>query len=85
MAVGIALTLIVSTATYRLIEVPGRLWLRARLGSELTKRMGSREQNLLAPTAKSSQIRYVAAPLSALAIFLVACLAYQFIVVARYP
>jgi peptidoglycan/LPS O-acetylase OafA/YrhL len=84
MAVGIALTLIVSTATYRLIEVPGRLWLRARLGSELTKRMGSRDENLLAPTGMS-QFRHVVAPLGGLALFLAVCLAYQFIVVARYP
>src|SRR5262249_23722438 len=45
--VGIALTILVSAATYRLIEVPARQWLRGVVGKSLERRFGPRAANRL--------------------------------------
>jgi hypothetical protein len=82
--VGIALTLIIATATYRLIEVPGRRWLRSYFSATIVATLGPRDKHLLAASTvlpKADAVR----PLLGLAIFLAACVAYQFLAVPRYP
>ena len=45
--VAVALTLILSTATFRLIEVPARAWLRKLVARRLLRSFGPREANML--------------------------------------
>ncbi len=45
---AIALTLVLSTATFRLIEVPARAWLRKVVARRLLRSFGPREANMLA-------------------------------------
>jgi peptidoglycan/LPS O-acetylase OafA/YrhL len=73
---GIALTLVVATATYRLIEVRGRTWLRRFFERQNVVWLGLRADNLRseAPGATSC----LAATVS-LFLFLGVCLAYQLI------
>jgi peptidoglycan/LPS O-acetylase OafA/YrhL len=47
-ALGIALTIILSSATYRLIEVPARAWLRKAVRRRLVKSFGPPQGNRLA-------------------------------------
>jgi peptidoglycan/LPS O-acetylase OafA/YrhL len=45
-ALGIAVTLVVSTATYRLIEIPGRAKLRGFFAAAMTRTMGDAAANM---------------------------------------
>lgn len=82
-ALGIAMTIILSSATYALIEVPARAWVRKAVGRRLTKSFGPRELNKL-PTGQA----YSGRTALVLAILFIALLgfvaAYQFLVVPHF-
>jgi peptidoglycan/LPS O-acetylase OafA/YrhL len=82
-ALAIALTLILSTATYRLIEVPARAWVRGAVGRRLVKSFGPREANRLTVNYQFSTCRamLVAGPF---VLMIAAVLAYQFIIVPDF-
>jgi peptidoglycan/LPS O-acetylase OafA/YrhL len=73
---GIALTLILATATYRLIEMPGRRWLRSLSGRALIQVFGAREANVAGIDSRSAVLRAFAA-VSGIVLLLAACVAYQ--------
>ena len=81
-ALAIALTLILSSATYRLIEVPARGWLRRAVKRRLEKVFGPREQNL-APAGWGSY-RYRVGTMIGFLVVLAGLVAYQFVVVPRF-
>jgi peptidoglycan/LPS O-acetylase OafA/YrhL len=80
---AIALTVILSTATYRLIEVPARAWLRRSVARRLVRSFGPRESNTLpAGQFYSGGTAIMLAML--FAAMLGAVLAYQFLVVPHF-
>jgi peptidoglycan/LPS O-acetylase OafA/YrhL len=80
---AIALTIILSTATFRLIEVPARAWLRKVVARRLLRSFGSREANMLAPEQIYSARREIVVGLMFVAM-IGALLAYQFLVVPQF-
>ena len=82
-ALGIALTLILSTATFRLIEVPARAWVRGGVARRLLRSFGPREANMLPAEQENSTDRETV--LGALfVVMLGALLAYQFLIVPYF-
>jgi peptidoglycan/LPS O-acetylase OafA/YrhL len=80
---AIALTLILSSATYRLIEVPARAWLRRVVARRLLRSFGPREANMLAAGQTYSARREFA--VATLFVALIGALvAYQFLVVPHF-
>jgi peptidoglycan/LPS O-acetylase OafA/YrhL len=81
--VAIALTLILSTATFRLIEVPARAWLRKAVARRLLRSFGPRETNMLAAEQLYSARRELFVAMMFVAM-IGALLAYQFLVVPQF-
>jgi peptidoglycan/LPS O-acetylase OafA/YrhL len=82
-ALGVALTLILSTATFRLIEVPARAWVRKGVAQRLLRSFGPREANMLPAEQKNSSDRETV--LGALFVAMIgALLAYQFLIVPYF-
>jgi peptidoglycan/LPS O-acetylase OafA/YrhL len=80
---GVALTLILSTATFRLIEVPARAWVRKVVARRLLRSFGPREANMLPAEQKNSTDRETV--LGALFVAMIgALLAYQFLIVPYF-
>ena len=80
---GVALTLILSTATFRLIEVPARAWVRKGVARRLLRSFGPREANMLPAEQKNSSDRETV--LGALFVAMIgALLAYQFLIVPYF-
>jgi peptidoglycan/LPS O-acetylase OafA/YrhL len=73
---GIAVTLVVATATYRLIEVHGRTWLRRFFDRQTVNFFGLRADNL---RARAPEIGSCVTAALSLCLFLGVCLAYQLI------
>ena len=82
-ALAITLTLVLSTATYRLIEVPARAWLRKRVAQRLVKVLGPRELNILSAGQAYSSHR-AAALACAFAVMFGLLAVYQFLVVPHF-
>jgi peptidoglycan/LPS O-acetylase OafA/YrhL len=80
---GIALTLLLSTATYRLIEVPARAWVRKVVARRLLRSFGPREANMLAEGEAYSSDREIVVGTLFVAMIGV-LLAYQFLVVPYF-
>ncbi len=80
---AIALTLILSSATFRLIEVPARAWLRALVARRLLRSFGPREANLLAAGQTYSARREIVVGMLFVAM-IGALLAYQFLIVPLF-
>ncbi len=80
---GVALTLILSTATFRLIEVPARAWLRKAVARRLLRSFGPREANMLAEGEAYSADREIVIGTLFVAMIGV-LLAYQFLVVPYF-
>jgi peptidoglycan/LPS O-acetylase OafA/YrhL len=77
---AVALTLILSTATFRLIEVPARAWVRKGVARRLLRSFGPREANMLPAEQKNSSDRETV--LGALFVAMIgALLTYQFLIV----
>jgi peptidoglycan/LPS O-acetylase OafA/YrhL len=76
-ALGIGLTLVLATATYRLIEVPGRAGLRRFFGRSTMALFGPRADNF---RGKGPGIASGFVATGSLILFLVACLTYQLMV-----
>jgi peptidoglycan/LPS O-acetylase OafA/YrhL len=72
---AIALTLILSTATYRLIEMPGRRWLRQCSNGVLARCFGAREANIIGEEQSVAWRMVVSA--GGLSLLLAACAIYQ--------
>ena len=80
---GVALTLILSTATFRLIEVPARAWVRKGVARRLLRRFGPREANMLPAEQKNSSDRETV--VGALFVAMIgALLVYQFLIVPYF-
>ena len=80
---AVALTLILSTATFRLIEVPARAWVRKGVARRLLRSFGPREANMLPAEQKNSSDRETV--LGALFVAMIgALLAYQFLIVPYF-
>jgi peptidoglycan/LPS O-acetylase OafA/YrhL len=71
---GIGLTLVVSTATYRLIELPGRTWLRGFFSRAAVSTFGARTANL---REQLPGARQCVVAMGSLIVFTASCLAYQ--------
>jgi len=80
---AIALTLILSNATFRLIEVPARAWLRRLVARRLLRRFGPREANLLAAGQTYSARREIVVGMTFVAM-IGALVAYQFLIVPHF-
>ena len=80
---GIALTLMLSTATFRLIEVPARAWLRKVVARRLLRSFGPREANMLAAGQIYSARREIVIGMIFVAM-IGALLAYQFLIVPLF-
>src|SRR5580704_9328463 len=80
---GIALTLILSTATFRLIEVPARAFVRKAVARRLLRSFGPREANMLAQGEAYSADRKIVIGTLFVAMIGV-LLAYQFLVVPHF-
>jgi peptidoglycan/LPS O-acetylase OafA/YrhL len=80
---AVALTLILSSATYRLIEVPARARLRKVVARRLLRSFGSREANMLTAGQTYSARREFAVATMFVAL-IGALLAYQFLVVPHF-
>jgi peptidoglycan/LPS O-acetylase OafA/YrhL len=80
---GIALTLILSTATFRLIEVPARAFVRKAVARRLLRSFGPREANMLAQGEAYSADRAIAVG-ALFAAMIGALLAYQFLIVPHF-
>ena len=80
---GIALTLVLSTATFRLIEVPARAWLRKVVARRLLRSFGPREANMLAAGQIYSARREIVIGMIFVAM-IGALLAYQFLIVPLF-
>jgi peptidoglycan/LPS O-acetylase OafA/YrhL len=76
-ALGIGLTLVLATATYRLIEVPGRAGLRRFFDRSTMVLFGPRADNF---RGKGPGIASCFVATGSLVLFLVACLTYQLMV-----
>jgi peptidoglycan/LPS O-acetylase OafA/YrhL len=81
--VAIALTLMLSTATFRLIEVPARAWLRKLVARRLLRSFGPREANMLAAGQAYSVRREIVVGTLFVAM-IGALLAYQFLIVPHF-
>lgn len=80
---AVALTLILSSATYRLIEVPARAWLRKVVARRLSRSFGPREANMLPEEEAYSADREIV--IGTLFVTMIgALLAYQFLVVPHF-
>jgi hypothetical protein len=80
---GVALTLILSTATFCLIEVPARAWVRKGVARRMLRSFGPREANMLPAEQKNSSDRETV--LGALFVAMIgALLAYQFLIVPYF-
>jgi peptidoglycan/LPS O-acetylase OafA/YrhL len=73
---GIAVTLVVATATYRLIEVRGRSWLRRFFERQNVGWFGLRADNL---RSEAPNVASCLAAAVSLFLFLGVCLTYQLI------
>jgi peptidoglycan/LPS O-acetylase OafA/YrhL len=81
--VAIALTLILSSATYRLIEVPARAWVRKGVARRLLRSFGPREANMLAEGEAYSSDREIV--IGTLFVAMIGALAlYQFLIVPYF-
>jgi peptidoglycan/LPS O-acetylase OafA/YrhL len=80
---GIALTLILSTATFRLIEVPARAWVRGAVARRLLRSFGPREANMLAARQTFSAHREIVVGVL-FAAMIGALVAYQFLIVPYF-
>jgi peptidoglycan/LPS O-acetylase OafA/YrhL len=81
--VAIALTLILSTATFRLIEVPARAWVRKVVARRLLRSFGPREANMLAEGEAFSSDREIV--IVTLFVGMIGALAiYQFLIVPYF-
>jgi peptidoglycan/LPS O-acetylase OafA/YrhL len=80
---AIALTLILSNATFRLIEVPARAWLRRLVARRLLRRFGPREANMLAAGQTYSARREIVVGMAFVAM-IGALVAYQFLIVPHF-
>jgi peptidoglycan/LPS O-acetylase OafA/YrhL len=80
---GVALTLILSTATFRLIEVPARAWLRKVVAGRLLRSFGPREANMLAAAQIYSARREIVVGMVFVAM-ISALVAYQFLIVPYF-
>jgi peptidoglycan/LPS O-acetylase OafA/YrhL len=80
---AVALTLILSSATYRLIEVPARARLRKVVARRLLRSFGPRDANMLAAGQTYSARREFAVTMLFVAM-IGALLAYQFLVVPQF-
>jgi peptidoglycan/LPS O-acetylase OafA/YrhL len=80
---GIALTIILSVATFRLIEVPARAWVRERVARRLLRSFGPREANRLPPEQIYSARREIAV-VAAYVALIGAIVAYQFLIVPHF-
>jgi hypothetical protein len=76
-------TVILSTATYSLIEVPARAWVRKLVARHLLRRYGTREANRISQEQVYSTRREIAV-LSAFVAMLVAVVLYQFLIVPYF-
>src|SRR5580704_5204634 len=82
-ALGVALTLILSTATFRLIEVPARARVRKAVARRLLRRFGPREANMLPAEEIFSSDREIV--IGTLFVALIGVLlAYQFLIVPYF-
>ena len=82
-ALAIALTIILSSATFRLIEVPARAWLRKLVARRLLRRFGPREVNMLAEGQAFSSDREIV--IGTLFVAMIgALMAYQFLIVPYF-
>jgi len=81
--VAIALTLMLSTATFRLIEVPARAWLRKLVARRLLRSFGPREANMLAAGQAYSLRREIVVGTLFVAM-IGALLVYQFLIVPHF-
>lgn len=82
-ALAIALTIILSSATFRLIEVPARAWLRKLVARRLLRRFGPREANMLAAGQIYSARREIV--IGTLFVAMIGALvAYQFLIVPHF-
>jgi peptidoglycan/LPS O-acetylase OafA/YrhL len=81
--IAIALTLILSSATYRLIEVPARAWLRKLVARRLLRSFGPREANMLA-AGHTYPARRELTVATLFVAMIGALLAYQFLVVPHF-
>jgi peptidoglycan/LPS O-acetylase OafA/YrhL len=82
-ALGIALTIVLSTATYRLIEVPARAWVRRLVKQRLTRSFGTREANMLVAGEVYSSRAAITLGL-AVAVIIGLTVAYQFLIVPHF-
>jgi peptidoglycan/LPS O-acetylase OafA/YrhL len=80
---AIALTMILSTATYRLIEVPARAWVRNSVARHMLRRFGSREANVLTTGPTYSGYGAIGLVMSFVAM-VVLILVYQFLIVPYF-
>jgi peptidoglycan/LPS O-acetylase OafA/YrhL len=80
---AIALTLILSSATFRLIEVPARAWIRKLVARRLLRSFGSRESNMLAAGQRFSARREIVVGTLFVAM-IGALVAYQFLIVPLF-
>ena len=82
-ALAIALTIMLSSATFRLIEVPARAWLRKLVARRLLRRFGPREVNMLAEGQAFSSDREIV--IGTLFVAMIgALMAYQFLIVPYF-
>jgi peptidoglycan/LPS O-acetylase OafA/YrhL len=80
---AVALTLILSTATFRLIEVPARAWVRKMVARRLLRSFGPREANMLAVGQTYSARREFVVGMMFVAM-IGALVTYQFLVVPYF-
>jgi len=80
---AIALTIILSTATFRLIEVPARSWLRKSVARHLLRRFGPREANMLSK-AQVYSLRFEIAVGVLFVVMIGTMLVYQFQLVPHF-
>jgi peptidoglycan/LPS O-acetylase OafA/YrhL len=80
---AVALTLILSSATYRLIEVPARARLRKVVARRLLRSFGPREANML-PAGQTYSARREFAVATLFVAMIGALLTYQFLVVPHF-
>jgi peptidoglycan/LPS O-acetylase OafA/YrhL len=81
-ALAVALTIILSSATYRLIEVPARGWLRRAVAQRLARAFGPREVNVI--SAKSARSGAMMVGTTAFLLLLMLAAAYQFLIVPHF-
>ena len=80
---AVALTLILSSATYRLIEVPARAWVRKVVARHLLRSFGPREANMLAAEQIFSARREIVVGML-FVVMIGTLVAYQFLIVPHF-